>query len=324
MSNMKLSILDQSPIAPGQTASDAFKDSLALAQLGEALGYERYWLTEHHGLFNLASSAPEVLLSYIGVHTNRIRIGAGAILLPHYRPYKVAEQFNTLATLFPNRVDLGIGRAPGGSAEATNALSTQFLKQVWALPELLEELLMFLEGQFPVDHEYHKVNVLPQPDVPPTPWLLGTSVKSALLAAKNGMAYVFGAFMSDQDGRAIVDRYREHFEQRNQETPKVIVTVSVICAETEEEAEALAIESLIPKAQGEDKKEKVQTFDALSEREKEMLYDMKDNMIIGDVETVQSRLQEIQAEYQCDEIMVSTNTIAHEDRMQSYRLLAQI
>lgn len=103
MNGMKLSILDQSPIAPGQTASDAFKDSLALAQLGEALGYERYWLTEHHGLSNLASSAPEVLLSYIGAHTNRIRIGAGAILLPHYRPYKVAEQFNTLATLFPNK-----------------------------------------------------------------------------------------------------------------------------------------------------------------------------------------------------------------------------
>ena len=102
------------------------------------------------------------------------------------------------------------------------------------------------------------------------------------------------------------------------------VTVSVICAETKEEAEALAIESLITKAQGEDKKEKVLTFDALSEREKEMLYDMKDNMIIGDVETVQSRLQAIQTEYQCDEIMVSTNTITHEDRMQSYRLLAQI
>ncbi|MBO3079153.1 LLM class flavin-dependent oxidoreductase [Mammaliicoccus sciuri] len=321
---MKLSILDQSPIVPGQTASDAFKDSLALAQLGEDLGYERYWLTEHHGLSNLASSAPEVLLSYIGAHTNHIRIGAGAILLPHYRPYKVAEQFNTLATLFANRVDLGIGRAPGGSAEATNALSTQFLKQVWALPELLEELLMFLGGQFPLEHEYHKVNVLPQPDVSPTPWLLGTSEKSALLAAKNGMPYVYGAFMSDQDGRTIVDRYREHFEQRNQETPKVIVTVSVICAETKEEAEALAIESLITKAQGEDKKEKVLTFDALSEREKEMLYDMKDNMIIGDVETVQSRLQAIQAEYQCDEIMVSTNTITHEDRMQSYRLLAQI
>ncbi|KTT85428.1 luciferase [Mammaliicoccus sciuri] len=321
---MKLSILDQSPIVPGQTASDAFKDSLALAQLGEDLGYERYWLTEHHGLSNLASSAPEVLLSYIGAHTNHIRIGAGAILLPHYRPYKVAEQFNTLATLFANRVDLGIGRAPGGSAEATNALSTQFLKQVWALPELLEELLMFLKGQFPLEHEYHKVNVLPQPDVSPTPWLLGTSEKSALLAAKNGMPYVYGAFMSDQDGRAIVDCYREHFEQRNQETPKVIVTVSVICAETKEEAEALAIESLITKAQGEDKKEKVLTFDALSEREKEMVYDMKDNMIIGDVETVQSRLQAIQAEYLCDEIMVSTNTITHEDRMQSYRLLAQI
>ena len=207
-------------------------------------------------MFNLASSAPEVLLSYIGVHTNRIRIGAGAILLPHYRPYKVAEQFNTLATLFPNRVDLGIGRAPGGSAEATNALSTQFLKASVGFTRTVRRIINVLGGQFPVDHEYHKVNVLPQPDVPPTPWLLGTSVKSALLAAKNGMPYVFGAFMSDQDGRAIVDRYREHFEQRNQETPKVIVTVSVICAETEEEAEALAIESLIPKAQGEDKKKK--------------------------------------------------------------------
>ncbi len=324
MINMKLSILDQSPISPNETAHDALKGSLNLAQLGESLGYARYWLTEHHGLSNLASSAPEVLLAYIGAHTNHIRIGAGAILLPHYRPYKVAELFNTLSTLFPNRVDLGIGRAPGGSAEATNALSTQYLKQVWALPELLEELLMFLKDDFPAEHEYNKVAVLPKPDVQPTPWLLGTSEKSALLAAKNGMPYVFGEFMSEQDGKAIVQSYREHFQQKNSNVkPEVIVTVSVICAETTQEAEERAVKSLIPAVQGDDKAHKVLEFDQLSEREKEMLYEMKRNIIIGNPNVVKKELQSLRNKYGCEEIMISTNTISYEDRVQSYRLIAK-
>ena len=128
---MKLSILDQSPISSNQTPYDALNESMKLAQVGEALGYTRYWIAEHHDLPGLACSAPEVMLSYIGANTNRIRIGSGAVLLPHYRPFKVAEVFNMLATLFPNRIDIGIGRAPGGSAEAANALSANFLQKVW-------------------------------------------------------------------------------------------------------------------------------------------------------------------------------------------------
>lgn len=116
---------------------------MKLAQLGDVLGYTRYWIAEHHDLPGLACSAPEVMLGYIGAQTNRIRIGAGAVLLPHYKPYKVAEVYNMLETLFPNRIDIGIGRSPGGSAEATNALNDNFLQKVYQMPELVEELLHF-------------------------------------------------------------------------------------------------------------------------------------------------------------------------------------
>src|SRR5690606_3615768 len=170
----------------------------------EQFGYTRYWIAEHHDLPGLACSAPEVMLGFIGAHTSKIRIGAGAVLLPHYKPYKVAEIYNMLATLFPNRVDIGIGRSPGGSAEATNALSDNFLQKVFKMPELVKELLQFFHQDFPSDHEFSKVNASPVPEVMPKPWMLGTSEKSALLAAKFGLSYVFGQFMSDQDGAAIV------------------------------------------------------------------------------------------------------------------------
>lgn len=174
---MKVSILDQSPVSSHQTPAEALEASMQLAKAGDKLGYERYWIAEHHDLSGLACSAPEVMLGYIGAQTNRIRIGSGAVLLPHYKPYKVAETYNMLATLFPGRVDLGIGRAPGGSAEATNALSDNFLQQVFKMPELVEELLQFLDDKFPAEHEYAKLSASPLPPVSPEPWLLGTSKK---------------------------------------------------------------------------------------------------------------------------------------------------
>ena len=195
---MRLSILDQSPISSNQTPYDALNGSMKLAQAGEALGYTRYWIAEHHDLPGLACSAPEVMLSYIGANTNRIRIGSGAVLLPHYRPFKVAEIFNMLATLFPNRIDIGIGRAQGGSAEAANALSANFLQSVRNFPTLVRELLHFIDDDFPADSEYSKVSASPIPENPPVPWLLGTSKKSALLAAENGMPYTFRSFYERQ------------------------------------------------------------------------------------------------------------------------------
>lgn len=328
---MRLSILDQAPISSNQTAHDALNESMQLAQVGEALGYTRYWIAEHHDLPGLACSAPEVMLSYIGAHTNRIRIGAGAILLPHYRPYKVAEVFNMLATLFPNRIDIGIGRAPGGSAEATNALSEKFLQKVWELPALVKELLRFLDDDFPIDHEYSKVSASPIPESPPVPWLLGTSKKSALLAAENGMPYTFGHFMSDNDGAAIIQEYIDAFQPRKEaQIPQVIVTVSAICAETTEEAEELTVSSLIwslQTAKGEGHQGIPSIKEAKqykpTEKEKDSMSKMRQNMIIGNPYAVKQELFELQSKYQADEIMINTITYLPEDRIQSYKLITK-
>ena len=160
---MKLSILDQAPISSNQTPGEALQESMKLAKAAEALGYTRYWIAEHHDLPGLACSAPEVMISYIGANTKRIRIGSGAVLLPHYKPYKVAELYNMLATLFPGRIDIGIGRAPGGSAEATNSLNDHFLQRVWEMPDTVKKLLQFIDNDFPVEHEYAKLSAAPIP-----------------------------------------------------------------------------------------------------------------------------------------------------------------
>jgi luciferase family oxidoreductase group 1 len=328
---MKLSILDQAPISSNQTPKEALNESMTLAQAGEHLGYSRYWIAEHHDLGGLACSAPEVLLSYIGAHTNTIRIGSGAVLLPYYKPYKVAEVFNTLATLFPNRIDIGIGRAPGGSAEATNALSDHFLQQVWNMPDLVKNLLHFLDADFPEDHEYAKVTAAPLPEMSPMPWILGTSKKSALFAAENGLAYTFGQFMSDKDGASIIQNYQDSFIPRKRgDRPTVILTVSAICAETKKKAEEIALSSLIwsvlkEKGEGHHGVPSIQEAKqyVLNETEKTTLEKIKQNMIIGNPHSVKQKLNELKARYQVDEIMIVTITHSPKDRIQSYQLIAE-
>ncbi|MEQ2525454.1 LLM class flavin-dependent oxidoreductase [Robertmurraya yapensis] len=327
---MKLSILDQAPISKNQTPQEALQASMKLAQAAEELGYTRFWVAEHHDLPGLASSAPEVILGYIGANTNKIRIGSGAVLLPHYKPYKIAEVYNMLATLFPDRIDVGIGRAPGGSAEATEALNDQFLQQVWNMPSLVEELLHFLHRDFPSDHKFAKLTAAPVPEVPPVPWLLGTSKKSALLAAKNGMAYAFGQFMSDNVGSEIIQEYRKNFQRRSPEhSPSVLLTVSAYCAETTEKAHEIALSSLIwsiskgrGEASGVPSIEEAKDY-PLSEKEKEQLEIMKRNMIIGTPSEVKERLIQMKDQYNVDEIMIVTITYSPEDKIQSYRLIAK-
>ncbi|WP_338452902.1 LLM class flavin-dependent oxidoreductase [Niallia oryzisoli] len=328
---MKLSILDQSPISSNQTAKEALDESMKLAQEGENLGYTRYWIAEHHDLPGLACSAPEVMLSYIGANTNTIRIGSGAVLLPYYRPYKLAEVFNMLATLFPNRIDIGIGRAPGGSAEATNALSDNFLQQVWNMPQSVNELLDFLDDHFPEDHKYSNVSASPLPEISPVPWILGTSKKSAISAAKNGLPYAFGQFMSDNDGASIIQTYMDSFTPRKKgDRPTVILTVSAVCAETTERAEEIALSSLVwsllkEKGEGQLGVPSIQEAKqyVLNETEKNTLQKMKQNMIIGDPHIVKKKLNELQATYKVDEIMIVTITHSPKDRIQSYQLIAE-
>jgi luciferase family oxidoreductase group 1 len=327
---VKLSILDQSPISSNQTAKEALNASMKLAQAGEALGYTRYWIAEHHNLPGLACSAPEVMLGYIGANTTSIRIGSGAVLLPHYKPYKVAEVYNMLATLFPGRIDVGIGRAPGGSAEATNALSDNFLQQVWNMPNSVKDLLHFFEGDFPVDHGYAKVSASPIPQVSPVPWILGTSKKSALLAAENGIPYAFGQFMSENDGAAIIQQYLDNFQPRKPgQAPQVLLTVSAICAETTEKAEEVALSSLVWALQrGKGEGEGVPSTEEakhyyLNEKEKETMAKMKQNMVIGDPQQVKQKLNELQAKYKVDEFMIVTITNSPEDKIQSYKLITK-
>lgn len=328
---MKLSILDQSPISFNQTAKEALNDSLKLAKIGEDLGYTRYWVTEHHDLPGLASSAPEVILSYIGANTNKIRIGAGAVLLPHYKPFKIAEIYNTLATLFPGRVDVGMGRAPGGSAEATNALSDNFLQNVYKMPSLVEELLLFLDDNYPAENEYSKISASPIPEIAPEPWLLGTSKKSALLAAENGLAYTFGQFMSEEEGETIIQEYLDAFTPRKQgQKAKVMITVSVICAETTEIANEIALSTLkwtIQKSNGKGRRgvpsiEMAKQY-PLNSVEKEIMEKMKRKIIIGNPMEVKQKLIELQQNYKADEIMLNTITYSAEDRISSYALIAK-
>lgn len=327
---MKLSILDQSPISSNQTAKDALEESLKLAQLGDSLGYTRYWIAEHHDLPGLACSAPEVMLSLIGSQTKQIRIGAGAVLLPHYKPYKVAEVYNMLAALFPNRIDVGIGRSPGGSAEATNALSDNFLQQVWKMPELVEELLHFFHQDFPENHQFSKITASPMPEITPVPWMLGTSQKSAVLAAEHGLAYAFGQFMSEQDGVEIIQQYREAFQpKKDSQVPQVLVTVPVICAETTERAEEIALSSLLWQLQTEKGEghvipsiEEALKY-KLNETEQEKILKMKERMVVGSPNEVKDRLYGLQDQYKVDEMMILTITHSPEDRMKSYELIAK-
>ncbi|HLS07700.1 LLM class flavin-dependent oxidoreductase [Lentibacillus sp.] len=328
---MKLSILDQSPISTGQTPQEALDASVDLARLGDELGYTRYWIAEHHDFSGLACPNPDVMLGIIGSHTERIRVGAGAVLLPHYKPFRVAETYNLLATLYPGRIDLGIGRAPGGSAEASMALSGNFLENVRQMPDKLDELLRFFRHDFAADDMYAKIRPTPVPEMPPQPWMLGTSEKSALAAAEKGLPYTFGKFMSDQDGPSIIKSYSEKFaEQHPDKTPEKIVTVSVICAETSEEARDLALSPLLwsiqrDKGEGDGKVPTVseaKSYD-YSDEEKEKLQNMKRNLIVGNPREVKQQLDQLQSEYQADEWMIVTITHSYEARKKSYELLAQ-
>ena len=327
---MKLSILDQSPISDGKTPKEALETSVRLARLGEELGYHRFWIAEHHDLFGLASPNPDVMLGVIGSQTERIRIGAGAVLLPYYKPFRVAETYNLLQTLFPGRIDLGLGRAPGGSAEVSLALSDNYLKQVRKYPQHIEELLGFLHGRFPSDHPYGKISPTPVPETPPETWLLGTSGKSAVLAAEKGLDYAFGHFMTDFDGPEIVKGYREKFSEYHGISGNVLVAITVICAETSEEAEELALSNFLWKIHQDNMVENraiPSVADAknyvYTDEDKKKIEKMKRNMIIGDPVKVKAEIEELNEKYEADEMMIVTITHDEEAKYTSYRLLAK-
>ncbi|MDN4086604.1 MsnO8 family LLM class oxidoreductase [Paenibacillus polymyxa] len=296
--SLNLGVLDMVPLLPGNRPEQAVQWAAKLAKQAEAWGYTRYWTSEHHDMEGLASSSPEVLLSHIGAVTTTIQLGAGAILLPHYSPVKVAEWFHLLAALYPGRVELGLGRAPGGGPHASMALSGNFLQHVTELPQKMEALLALLEGTY----EYEQIPVFarPMPEQPPALWMLGTNRKSAEYAAQYSTGYVFGQFMSEQQTEEMLSIYRSSFQPSTRmDKPRTMVAVGAVCASTDELAQQWAAQiSLGDPA-------------------------IRASWLVGTPSVIAERLRSLQIKYNNDEFLLVTSIPDYEQRLHSYRLIAE-
>jgi len=237
-----ISVLDQSIIFDGERPEDAFANTIKLAQKSEELGFKRYWVAEHHDSERVAGSSPEVLISHLLAKTERIRIGSGGVMLQHYSPYKVAENFNVLAALAPGRVDLGIGRAPGGLRNSTKALQRGVGSDSLSLGDKISELAKHVYNRLEDDHPLTGVKATPIPATAPEIYILGASVGSAELAAQLGLPYVYSLILNNDHAIAqeAIQAYRSGFQAVYNAAPEAILALSVVVAETEEEAELLA------------------------------------------------------------------------------------
>src|ERR687898_648714 len=237
-----LSVLDVSPVSSGSDGARALRNTLELARLTDRLGYERYWLAEHHNLPSVASSAPEVMIGHVANVTERIRVGAGGIMLPNHAPLKVAETFQVLEALHRGRIDLGIGRAPGTDPVTATALRrSRNGLEAEDFPQQFAELLAFSGDGFPKDHPFRSVIAMPSDVGLPPIWLLGSSGYSARVAGELGLGYAFASHFSPADPAPAMRAYRESFEPSEDfERPSAILAVSVVCAETNGHAEKLA------------------------------------------------------------------------------------
>jgi luciferase family oxidoreductase group 1 len=328
---MKLNILDQSPISEGKTAIDVLRETVELAQFAEALGYGRFWVSEHHDATTLAGSSPEVLISYLAAKTKDIRLGSGGVMLTHYSAYKVAENFRLLSGLAPGRIDLGIGRAPGGMPRASFALAEGRKREVNRYPEQIDDVLAFLHDK-EVPHAYTGVRATPIVEIPPEVWVLGSSPSSAVLAAEKGLPYTFAKFINGDDGPAYMRTYRERFQpSAHLDKPKSMVAVFVICAETDAEADFLAGSldlSLMMSAQGMKSNgtpppEKAAAY-SYSSFEKVHVEENRKRMIVGGPATVRAEFMRLQEEYKTDEIMAVTIMYDFEKKKQSFELLTEV
>ncbi|PPA69932.1 LLM class flavin-dependent oxidoreductase [Jeotgalibacillus proteolyticus] len=328
LSKVKLSVLDLSPIVAGATAADAFKNTLSLAQYTEKLGYNRFWLAEHHNMPFIASSATSVLIGHVAAGTERIRVGSGGIMLPNHSPLIIAEHFGTLESLFPGRIDLGLGRAPGTDQRTAYALRRS-RNNGQDFPELLDELRAYFDPSLSEDSR--PVKAVPGENLNIPIWLLGSSGFSAQLAGQLGLPFSFASHFSPDNTLPALDLYRRSFTpSKDLSAPYAMVGVNVIAAETDERAHYLAstlqqqflnlirnTESPLPPP--------VENMDEIwSDYEKAALQQQLGSSIIGSKETVKEKLQQFAEETQADELMVVSQIYDHEERLRSFEIVAEI
>lgn len=323
-----LSVLDLAPIGSGYTGREALRNSGELAERAERLGYRRYWFAEHHGMPSIASSAPEVLISHVAGRTERIRVGSGGIMMQNHVPLKLAEAFHTLETLYPGRIDLGIGRAPGTDPTTSSALRP-FPPDRFS--EQLTELIGLSAGTLPDDHPLRSVKVIPSGVELPPIWLLGSSGASARFAGSLGLGYGFAGHFSPAPAAPAIREYVTAFRPSGRfPEPHAILAVSVVCAPTDAEADHLAKTgdlTWVRLRRGE--------FSPLPTPEEAAAYPYTPHdravvekyrklQIVGSPETVRAELERVVAgSGGASEIMVSSNVHSHAARVRSYELVAE-
>jgi luciferase family oxidoreductase group 1 len=327
LTDIKFSVLDLSPIIVGGTPGQSLRNSLDLAQHAETWGFNRYWLAEHHNMTGIASSATSVVIGYIAGGTSTIRVGSGGIMLPNHAPLVIAEQFGTLESLYPGRIDLGLGRAPGTDQGTSRALRRGLGSNGEDFPELVEELRTFLNPPL----ENMRVRAIPGEGLNIPIWLLGSSGFSAQLAGQLGLPFSFASHFSPNYTLPALDLYRSSFQPSEVlDEPYAMVGVNVIAADTDEEARRLATSMqqqflhLIRGNPGQ-LKPPVDNMDELwTDAEKIHLQQQLGSSIVGSAETVKKRLQQFLDQTQADEMIVNAQIFDHQARLRSYEIVSQV
>jgi len=329
---MLLSVLDQSPIRSGGTPAQAIRETLELAEACDRLGYHRYWLAEHHSSAGLAGAAPEVLIGQVATLTSGIRVGSGGVMLSHYSALKVAESFRVLETLFPGRIDLGIGRAPGSDQRTARALRDgPGALGLEEFPQQVADVIDFVHDRLPAGHPFAGVRAMPAGPTAPEVWLLGSSAESAAIAAHFGAAFSFAHFINADGGAEVTRAYRAAFRP-SPELPAARASAAVfaICADTEAEALRLArcrwlsIARLYTGRHGPFPSVEEAEAYPYNPHELAIIEHARGRTVAGTPEQVRERLEVMAREYGVDELVVVS--IAHEFkvRLRSYELLAEV
>ena len=326
-----LSVLDLSPVTTATPGSAALRNSLDLARLADRLGYKRYWLAEHHNLASIASSAPEIMIGRIAAATTRIRVGSGGVMLVNHAPLMVAERFKVLEALFPGRIDLGLGRAPGTDPVTSYALRRrQDVREGDDFLERFQELLLLERGGFPQNHPFRAVHAVPADVALPPVWLLGSSGYSAELAAAVGMGFAFAHHFAEHDAIGPMLSYRAHFKpSETLLAPYAILAVAAIAADTDPEAERIAVSAdlnFVRRAKGEylplASPEEAAAY-PYAEIDRERIARQRERLVVGRVESVKSRLTALIEATRADELMITTMAYDHAALLHSYELLAE-
>jgi len=321
------SILDLALVSDGHTLKQTYNDALNLAQHAETYGYTRYWLAEHHNAPNIGSSATSVLIGYVAQGTKTIKVGSGGVMLPNHSPLIIAEQFGTLGSLYPNRIDLGLGRAPGTDRETAQAIRSDFMDAAHAFPNELEKIQTY----FSKENATSKVRATVAEGVEVPIYILGSSTDSAHLAAKNGLPYAFASHFATTHLWNAIDIYRKEFQpSKDLETPYVMAGINIIIADTDEEAQRL-FTSLIRMIVGifTGKRDFVQpptdmTADLEEIIKNPQVHQMLKYSFVGSKATVKAQVKTFMEQTQADELIAVTNIYDVKDRIRSYELFSEI